>query len=399
MPVYTYTALSKNGALTSGEAVADTRQELQQELARRGLLLQTVRKKAREFGWLRRRLVKPEAFLLFNQEFIALIRAGLPIPEALTLAASRPDQPGLAAVLQRVLADVKAGSLLSEACARHPMVFDGLYLSALRTGEKSGGLVAVLGKYQQSLKAKVEFKKKVSQALAYPLFLLLTLVVILGVLFVFVMPRFIAMYADFGAQLPLPTRVLIVTVEHLHVFIPLVTAASIGLWLAWRRWVAREDGRIRVDDIKTRLPVLGAINRHIAYAQFARTMATLLDGGTPLVEAMHTTQASLDNRAHAVRLARAAVLVSEGKSLAEALQTMNLMPDAALKMVQVGEASGGLGVMLAEIAQYYEEMLTYKLARATALIEPMLMLLMGVLIGGVIVVMYLPIFYMVDIVK
>src|SRR5216684_1407465 len=399
MPVYTYTALSENGTAMTGEGVAATAEELTRQLTSKGLLVRSVARKHSLFNRLQRKRIKPEAFLLFNQEFIALVRAGLTIPEALKLATAHPNNALLSQVLKRVLEDVRGGVLFSEACARHSEVFDGLYISALKTGEKTGTLPSVLTKYQAALKKRVEFVKKVSHALTYPLFLLITLGVILGVLFVFVMPRFVAMYADFGAELPLPTKILVGLVRHFPFYLPILILLSISAWFAWRAWVATPAGRLRVDKFKTRLPLLGGINRHVAVAQLARTLSTLLSGGTPLVEAMTTTRESLTNRADAEALERATALVTEGESLAHAMQATALMPNTALKMIEVGEASGNLDGMLAEVAEYYEDLLSNKLARLTALVEPMMMLLMGVLIGGIIVVMYLPIFYMVDIIK
>lgn len=399
MPVFTYTALSGNGTAMTGEGVAATAEELTQQLADKGLLVRSVARKHSLFSRFRRKRIKPEAFLLFNQEFIALLRAGLTIPDALKLATAHPDNAMLAHILQRVLEDVRAGVLFSAACARHPEIFDGLYISALKTGEKTGTLPAVLAKYQAALKKRVEFAKKVSHALTYPLFLLITLGVILGVLFVFVMPRFVAMYADFGAELPLPTKILVGFVRHLYVYLPILLLIGVAAGFAWRAFVAAPAGRLRVDRLKMRLPLLGDINRHVAIAQLARTLSTLLSGGTPLVEAMSTTRESLANRAEANALERAVALVTEGKSLAQAMQASGSMPNTALKMIEVGEALGNLDGMLAEIAEYYEDLVANKLTRLTALVEPMMMLLMGVLIGGIIVVMYLPIFYMVDIVK
>lgn len=399
MPVYSYTALSENGRVAEGEEAAASADELSRTLVQRGLRVQRVQERRARLPLFGRKTVRPEAFLLFNQEFSALIRAGLTIPEALQLAAERKDNRALSAVLQRVLEDVRQGKMLSEACAQHPEVFDGLYLSTVKTGEKAGNLVAVLQKYQESLKTRVAFDKKLSHALAYPLFLLVTLGIVLAVLFVFVMPRFVAMYTDFGAELPFATRALVHFVNHILIYVPLaVIAGGIG-WTSWRRWVQTDEGRLRADLMKRRLPVIGAIGREVGIAQLARTLATLLSGGTPLVEAMRTTQESLRNRADALQLTGATRLVTEGKSLAAAMQETALMPDTAIKMIQVGEASGSLDTMLGEIAQYYEEQLANRLARASALVEPALMLLMGLLIGGIIVVMYLPIFYMADIVK
>jgi type IV pilus assembly protein PilC len=229
--------------------------------------------------------------------------------------------------------------------------------------------------------------------------LLIALAVILAVLFAFVMPRFVAMYADFGAKLPWPTQMLLDLVAHMPLIAPAVAVLAVGAWFGWRSWTATESGRMAVDRLKEGIPYIGSINRIAAVAQLARLLSTLLAGGTPLVEAMRTAQESVTNRAYGMRLARATQQVVEGGSLTQALKAENLMPDTALKMVEVGEASGKLDGMLAEVAQFYEETLDHRLARVMALIEPLLMLLMGILVGGTIITMYLPIFNMAEVIK
>ncbi|MBI2779600.1 MAG: type II secretion system F family protein [Gammaproteobacteria bacterium] len=398
MPIYLYSALTENGVLATGEGVATSNEALRHELVAKGLLVQDIRQKNAGLG-LRRKRIKAEEFLLFNQEFVALIRAGLTIPDALKIAADRPDSPMLASLLRHVDEEVHGGALLSEACSRHPEVFDGLYVSAIKAGEKTGVLAAVLEKYQAYLKRRVGLQKTISHAMTYPVFLLLVLGTVLGVLFLFVMPRFVAMYTDFGAELPLPTQILVTLVNNLPFYLPVVLLLGTLGWFAIQAWVKTEAGRLRADHLKGRLPILGKIYQDIAIVQLVRTLATLLSGGTPLVEAMRITQDALTNRAKARALAQAETLVMGGQSLASAMHSTQLMPGTAIKMVEVGEASGGLDAMLEEIAQFYEEILTNKLTRMTALIEPLLMLIMGVMIGGTIIVMYLPIFQIADIVK
>lgn len=192
MPVFAYIALSSSGVRIQEESVADSEAALRVELAARGLLVQEVKAKRASFGLPARR-VQPEEFALFNQEFMALVRAGLTIPDALALASNRPDSPALGKILGRVYEDVRNGVTLSEACASHPEAFERLYLAALRTGEKTGDLAKVLARYQDYLRHRVALRKKLTQAMAYPAFLLVALVLILAVLFLFVMPRFVAM--------------------------------------------------------------------------------------------------------------------------------------------------------------------------------------------------------------
>ena len=399
MPVYTYTALAENGTRIQGEESALSELTLREDLARRGFMAQELRLKRSGFGLPSRKRIKPESFLLLNQEFTALLRAGLPIPEALRLAADRPDSPQLSQVLRQVEEAVRGGMSLSEACALHSEVFDGLYLAALRTGEKTGSLPQVLAKYQVNLRHRVELMRKVGHALAYPAFLLVTLLVILSVLFVFVLPRFVALYADFGAQLPAPTRALIGLVEMMPYVAPLLVLLGFGGWIFWLRLLRDEAMRIRIDIFKERMPLLGGIYQHTASAQLARTLGTLLSGGTTLVEAMQITAESLPNRYRAKLLNEVRRQVMEGVSLAAAMASTRIMTSTAVKMIEVGEAGGGLEDMLTEVAVFHEEALSNSLTRMMSLIEPILMLLMGVFVGGIIIVMYLPIFYIVDVVK
>ena len=400
MPLFAYTALAENGATLSGEGVAVSADALRSELAGRGLLVQQVRTKRSALAFnLPARRVRPEDFSLFNQEFIALMRAGLTVPDALALGAQRPDSPRLAAILERVRDDVADGVALSEACARHPEAFDGLYLAALRTGEQTGDFAGVLARYQELLRHRLALRKKVGQALAYPAFLLVALVVILAVLFLFVLPRFTAMYADMGATLPFATRVLIFIVENLPAFGVALGAATVAVVWGWRSWLASEDGQRQRDALRERLPYFGELARLAAAAQLARSLSTLLAGGTPLVEALRTAAGSIGNRLYLDRLTSATRLVTEGSSLAQAVRTTALVPPMAARLIEVGEASGNLDAMLAEAAQYYEEMLDQRLSRVMTLVEPLLMLLMGSMIGAIIVVMYLPVFRLADVIK
>ncbi len=399
MPHFRYSALTHNGSLIAGEGASASPEDLRTELEQLGLRVQHISPKRswRQLG--RRSVVRPQAFLLLVQELVSLTRAGLPLAEVLALAADRPGEPALAQVLVRVLADVRSGQLLSQACAAHPEVFDGTFLTAVRTGEKTGELSAVLARYQEFLRRQVALRKKVAQAMAYPMFLLVALAVILGVMFAFVMPRFVSMYANFGAQLPLPTRWLLAVVEHFPIVALLAFALGAFLLWGWRFLMARPAGRLYVDHWRLRLPVLAEATRTAALAQLARSLAMLLAGGTPLVEALRAVHESFPNRAYALRLAEVTARVTQGESLATAMRTAGVMPETALKMLQIGEASGSLDRMLAEMAQYYEEALEGRLARLMALIEPALVLLMGLMIGGIIIVMYLPIFNLAEVIR
>ncbi len=398
MPLYTYVALGENGAQVSGDSAADSQAALRMELASRGLFVQRVRAKRSRLAW-RGPRVSTEEFTLFNQEFIALVRAGLTVPDALALASQRPDAAALSRVLLRVLEDVRNGMLLSGACERHPEVFERLYLAALKTSEKTGDLAGALQRHQEYLRHKVAMRKKIQQALTYPIFLLIALAVILAVLFIFVLPRFVAMYADLGAELPLPTRVLMSVVTHIYVVAPPAIAGVIAGRALWRRWVRTASGKRHVDHFLNRLPYVGELIKVVVTARLSRSLATLLSGGTPLVEALRTAAGAMSNQIYLERLQKATQQITDGGGFAQAVRATQLMPQMAARMIEVGEATGGLDGMLGEVARFNEELLDTKLTRLMSLVEPVLMLLIGTIVGGIIIVMYLPVFHVADIIK
>ena len=399
MPVFSYVALAENGAVLKGRGVAASGDEMAGMLAGQGLMVQSLQRRRTGFGTPWRRRIQPEAFLLFTHEMIALLRAGLTIPDALTAVADERDSPQFTAVLTRVLAGVRAGRQLSESCAEHPEVFDALFISTLKTGEKTGNLAEVLTRYQDYLKRRVALGKKVSQAMTYPVFLLLTLAIILAVLFIFVLPRFVRIYADFNAELPLPTLYLMGIVTHLPLVLLGMGVFTAGGWALWKAAAGSVSGSLLIGKAKENFPLLGGLHRISMVARAARTLSVLHSAGTPLVEALRTAQGALGNPAYALRFSLAVNLVEEGKGLAESFRSMDVMPSTALKLIQVGEASGSLAGMLEEVARYYEEMLESRMARVVTILEPLLMLMMGIIVGGIILVMYLPIFNLADIIR
>ncbi len=395
MPIFVYSALTQKGSLTHGEAMALSVDALRQDLEKTGLLVKQIKKKRLAL----RGRVSAEALLQFNQEFSALVRAGLAIPEALKLLQEQPDSPRLTLALGRVLEEVRQGVALSQAFSLYPEVFDPVFITAVMTAEKTGNLSLALDKYQHYLRQRVELRRKISQAMVYPLFLLVVLFIILGILFVFVLPRFVALYTDFGGKLPLPTQVLVSIVSHLHWYVAFATVAGLLLWSSWRHWSSTDTNRARRDRMLERIPLLGPIYSCASTAQLGRMLESMLAGGTPLAEALRVTIPSTSNRAMAERLRHTMDAVIAGSSLTHAVEQAGLMPRAAIKLIQVGEATGKLDAMLGEVAIFYEERLATLLARVMTLIEPILMLLMGFIIGGIVIVMYLPIFYIVEVIK
>jgi len=399
MPIFTYKALSHMGKEIAGESAATSAEHLRAELETRGMVVSSVTRRKHLRLFTRRARVKAEEFLMFNQEFVALLRAGIAIPEILELIATRPEQPVLQRILGKVLNDVRQGASLSSACSAHPEIFDNLYISSIKIGEKSGTLAPILQRYQAFLQLKISLTKKLNHALAYPIFLLLTMLVVLAILFVFVLPRFIDMYAGFDAELPLPTQYLMAFIEHVYIILPALIVLAVASFSLYRYWTSSESGQYQRDSILLHLPWIGAVLRLHSAAQVARTLSTLLAGSMPLVDTIHTTAAGLKNRVYARRASSAARNISDGVSLSHALGEMGLFPGTSIKMLQAGEASGNLESMLSEIALYHEELLEYRLTKMMNLVEPAIMLLMGILVGGIIFIMYLPVFSVAEIIQ
>ncbi|HTC22132.1 MAG TPA: type II secretion system F family protein [bacterium] len=399
MPIYIYKALTSNGQELNREATASSEEELRRELESRGLLVKGVREKRIDFLAFRGQSVKPVDFLQVNQEMVTLLKAGLTLPEVLDLTSDVPESPVLTSILKRVLEEVRTGSPFSAACAKYPKIFDGLYISSLKTGERTGDLAKPLLRYQDYLRRKVALQGKVSQAMVYPLFLLGVLILVLGLLFTFVMPRFAALYTDFGAVMPLPTRILMLVVKHLPLLGGLLAGLGFLAWAFVKAWAATPLGRLRLDEAKQNLPLVGQFVLPFTVSQLARTLATLLSGGTPLTEALKVAREAVTNRAFAARFDRVIGRVTEGEGLSKAMGAENLMPRQAVKLIEVGEASGQLEAMFQEIADSFEGLLERRVQQAMTLVEPIFILLTGLLIGSVIVVMYLPIIHLSDIVK
>lgn len=397
MPKYRYKVMTESGAVLKGSESAVSANELKLNLESRGYRVQGIHTTG--LAALRNKSVSIESFQLFNQEFLALLRAGLTILDALALCIDQPGDDDFMQVIARVHLSVQEGKLLSEACAQHPGYFDSLYISALKTGEKTGEMVAVLSRYQDYLRRQLVLQRKIRRAMVYPAFLLLILVLILGALFGFVMPRFVAMYASFGAALPLPTQLMLSVVQKLPMILLGGVLLAVAAFLLWRSWSSSDQGRMQIDQWKLALPILGKLEMTMSVARLTRSLSTLLGGGTTLLDALQTSREAMRNRLYAMHLNQVMQKVAEGTTLTVALQQTGIIPPTALKMVQVGESSGALDKMLAEVAQYYEDAMEESLDTIATLIEPLLMLLMGIIVGGVIIVMYLPIFNLANVIR
>lgn len=391
MSLFFYKAVREDGTSVSDEMTAASAAEVRQVLEARGCLVLDVRKKrvlAGSGG------TSPKEFLIFNQEFVTLVKAGLPIMQALDILHHRMEKPGLRSALAGIIEAVRGGTALSDAMTAHPDIFPPLYTSGIRAGEQSGAIVDVLRRFIAYQKRMLAVRAKVRNALFYPIFLVLATAAVITLFFLYIIPNFTQMYSDQAGELPFLTSLLI-DLAHLVTtsapLIVLVLAAAVAALLLWRR---TDSGRQALDGIKLRIPFVRSILTRYIMAQLTRTLSTVLRGGIPLVQALDTTAGVIGNRVIGRRLAETRELVTGGVGLADAIERTRLAPPMTVRMIEVGESSGDLPQMLEDVADFYEQEVEDQLTNLTSMIEPVLMLTMGIVIAVIVVALYLPIFEM-----
>jgi len=342
-----------------------------------------------QFG--KRGKIKQSTFLIFNQQFLTLIKAGLPILTALDLLIKRQRDKALLKLLENVRERVKGGELLSDAFAAQ-QVFPKMYTTTLMAGEKSGNIEEVLSRYIAYQRMVQTFRKKLAVSLVYPALLVSVVTVMLIFLITYVVPKFAELFDNMGAQLPAITVFMLALGLHAQKYawvVLLVVAAAV--FLLWR-WKQSDRGAESIDKMMLALPLIGEIRLKYQVANFSRILATLLQGGLPLVPAMETAGASMSSRQMLNGVMTAAGHVREGQGLAKSLEDQKLFPDLAVEMLEVGESTGALPAMLSSVAEFYEEDVQTALGAAMALIEPLILIFMAVVVGGILISLYMPIF-------
>jgi type IV pilus assembly protein PilC len=366
---------------------------LRAELDQQGYFLFSIK---RGFGLARLKLrpsrVAPGLLLIFAQELAALLKAGLPLFQSLDVTLDRQKDPVFRRSLTAVREKIKGGTALSEAFRAEGDLYPPIFAASLVAGERSGNLEAVLRRFASHLRLNQGLKKKAISASVYPIVLLTMMMVLISVLVVYVIPQFRSFYEGLGISLPLPTQVLLAvatTIRGNLSWIALVLGGGgIGLWY----WLQRDTSRLVIDGGLLRLPYLGHLVRMYATSQLTRTLSTLLAGGLPLLNALEVAAASIGNRAMASAVAAATPRIREGASLTTALESTGMIETLPLEMVKVGEQTGALGDMLNAVAEFYDEELDTQIATVLALVEPVLLVLMSIIVAGMLLAFYLPMF-------
>jgi type IV pilus assembly protein PilC len=385
-----------SGEIVEGVYVAPSEAHLRRELEEKGLHVLALRPRGVSLPGLsltpRKPKIQRHEFLVFNQELATLLKAGMPLVQSLDILRSRLANPVFKAVLDDVYDKVRSGTALSDAFQAHGELFPSVYTASLMAGERAGNLDAVIRRYVAYAKVVDTVRKKTISALVYPAILIGLAVVLVGIIVVQVIPTFSGFYSSFNAPLPLSTRIIVAVSNVVRANLLLIvggTLASVGAFYAW---IKQPGQRARFDHALMKLPWIGASVHKFATAQLARTLATLLGGGIPLVNALEIGSRSTGNRYMGQEMTIVAQRVREGQGFAATLLERNVVPDVAIKMIEVGESTGALQEMLNSLADFYDEEIETDVGRFVTVIEPALLIVMGVVIAAIVLALYLPLF-------
>lgn len=402
MPDWVLKYADARGEIKQQVAEAASERELRERFSQQGFLIYSIKPagavQALRVGRGRKKKLNLDKFLIFNQQFVTLIKAGLPILKGLDLLADRLTDPKLGQHIVAVRDEVKNGTLLSEAFGRQG-VFPPIYVSSVLAGEKSGSLAETLERYITYTKLALSIRKKVLVSLLYPAVLIFLVVCLIVFLVTYVVPSFAELYSGMQATLPAMTQILIAIGTTARNYVVLAFLALVGVIVGIRLWLQTEAGQEQGDRIKMRIPIFGDIWTKYQVAQFSRVLSTLLVGGIPLVQALETAGESLGSKLLKGMLLKVRQSVREGQPLSGSLKNTGVFPGLAIDMIEVGESTGALPAMLNSVAEFYEEDVGTQMTAVLALIEPAIMIFMGIFVAFVLISLYLPIFSLADTMK
>ena len=387
---------SPSGEIVEGVYAAENEARLRLDFEEKGLYVLSLQPKGSVAGLSlpvgRARRVPTNDFLVFNQELATLLKAGMPLVQSLDLLRRRVQSPVFRGVLHDVHERVRSGTALSDAFAAHGALIPSVYTASLLAGERSGSLDTVLRRFVEYSKIIATVKRKTVSALIYPIILISLAFILVGIIVLRVVPAFTDFYASFGAELPLITRIIVSISTVLRQQIVLVTIGVVAAVAAFVYWLQQPGQKARLDHLILRMPVVGEIAAKFATSQMARTLATLLGGGLPLVNALDISARSIGNHYVARQLEVVTARVREGQSFAAALEARGIFPDVAVKMAEVGESTGALQDMLNTVADFYDEEISTNMERFVTLVEPLLLVIMGIVIAALLLALYMPLF-------
>jgi len=401
MAVFKWEGKTRTGTIRKGKMEAPDNQSVVAALRKQQIMPIRVRSQAKglQIKLPIGNTVGEKDIVVFTRQLATMIDAGLPLVQCLEILGAQAEKAKFKEVIISVKEDVEKGSTFAEALERHPLVFNELFTNLIMAGEVGGLLDVILNRLSSYIEKAMKLKKRVKSAMVYPAAIVGVSVLVVVVLLVFVIPVFQRMFADFGAALPAPTQMVVSLSEFLRGNILFVIAGVIVAAYLLKRFYRTEKGRMMIDRIFLRLPVFGDLIRKVAVARFTRTLGTLVSSGVPILDGLNITAKASGNRVIEDAIKKARVSISEGKTIAGPLGESEVFPPMVIQMISVGETTGALDSMLSKIADFYDEEVDNTVGALTSLLEPMMMVFLGLLIGGLMVAMYLPIFKMASVIS
>jgi type IV pilus assembly protein PilC len=399
MPMYEYTARNSSGQIQKGQLEAQSTDEVNAHLRKNRMMLVSVRQapKAISFGGPGR--IKTRDIVIFTRQFATMINAGLPLVQSLTILAQQTENKALKDVTKAVVYDVESGNTLADAFAKHPKAFTDLYVNMVAAGEAGGILDTILLRLATFLEKNDALVRKVKGAMVYPGVIMAVAGIAIAVLLVFVIPTFSEMFASAGMELPLPTRVVIALSDFLIGFWWAILLGIGFVVFSIRRYYGTSGGRKQIDTMMLHAPVLGDLIRKSAVSRFTRTLGTLISSGVSILDGLEITAKTSGNRVVHDAVMESRQSIAGGETIAATLERSKVFPPMVISMIAVGEQTGGLDEMLSKIADFYDEEVDVAVSALLSLMEPIMIVVLGVIVGGMVIAMYLPIFDMMNAVQ
>jgi type IV pilus assembly protein PilC len=398
MPKYTYVGVSSNGKQVKGEIQAGSKNEVVSLLRKKKVRPISIKAKQINFSLSFGSSIKLEEISRFTRQLAAMTSAGLPLVQCLDILVSQTENKSFAQKIQQISSDIQVGSTLADSLSRHPQTFNSLYCNMVAAGEASGNLDGVLNRIAEYQEKADALRRKIKGAMTYPAIVTIIAIVVTGIMLTFIVPTFAQMFIDLGGTLPLPTRIVMAISDFFRHYLILIIVAVTGLIIGYIFYNRTENGRYNIDSIKLNLPILGDLVRKSSISRFSQTLSTLLTSGVTILEALSITAKTAGNKVLEKGLFRTLERISGGLSIAEPLKDTGVFPPMVIQMIAVGEKTGDLSGMLSKISDFYKEEVDGAVDALTSIIEPIMILVLGVVIGGLVIAMYMPIFNMIGVI-
>lgn len=399
MAVWEYKAVDAKGKDVEGTLEAGTKEEVNSMLLKKRMKVTKIKKKAKEISLKIGTGIAPKDIARFTRQFSAMTSAGLPLLQCLTILQDQTENPFMADVVKKLAQKIQGGSSLADALALHPKVFGELYVNMVAAGEAGGILDEILMRLAEYQESAEKLKRKIKGAMTYPVIIVIVAFTVIFVLMTFVVPTFAKMFSDAGGELPMPTLIVMGISDFFQDYFYLIIGGVVGFVVFIKQWGKTASGRLILDTMKMKAPIIGNLEQKGSIARFSRTLGTLLNSGVSIIDALQVTGKTSGNKLLEQGIMKTLESITGGNTIAEPLQATGLFPPMVVQMIGVGEKTGGMPEMLEKIADFYDDEVDAAVETLTAAIEPLIIVFLGGVVGGILVAMYMPMFSMADTVK